>query len=162
MGLFSKTIVGLDVGTSSIKIIQLKFSGKQWQLVAIGMADIPKESLELKNSDAQRSLMVETIKRVFKESGIKNKNVVTSLSGDSVIIRYVKLPFMTVEELRGAIPKEAEQYIPLNIDQVVLDFQILGETQEDGQRKLEVLLVAAKVDVVDQHILLLKSYSILI
>ena len=157
MGLFSKTIVGLDVGTSSIKIIQLKFSGKQWQLVAIGMAEIPKESLELKNSDAQRSVMVETIKRVFKESGIKNKRVVTALSGDSVIIRYVKLPFMTVEELRGAIPKEAEQYIPLNIDQVVLDFQILGETQEDGQRKLDVLLVAAKVDVVDQHILLLKS-----
>lgn len=157
MSLFSKAVVGLDIGTSSVKVVQLKSSGSQWQLAGMGMAEIPKESLEVKNQDAQRSALVETIKRVFKESGIKTKKVVTSLSGDSVIIRYVKLPFMTAEELRGAIPREAEQYIPLNIDQVVLDFQILGETQEDGQRKLDVLLVAAKVDVVDQHLLMLKS-----
>lgn len=157
MSLFSKTIVGLDIGTSSVKIVQLKQSGSQWQLVAMGMAELPKESLESKNQDSQRLALIETIKRVFKESGIKTKKVVTSLSGDSVIIRYVKLPFMTAEELRGALPREAEQYIPLNIDQVILDFQILGETQEDGQKKLDVLLVAAKVDVVDQHLLLLKS-----
>lgn len=157
MSFFSKTIVGLDVGTSSVKIIQLKPSGNQWQLAAMGMAEIPNDSLEVKNQDVQRSTIIESIKRVFKESGIKTKKVVTSLSGDSVIIRYVKLPFMTAEELRGAIQKEAEQYIPLNIDQVVLDFQILGETQEDGQKKLDVLLVAAKIDVVDQHLSMLKS-----
>lgn len=157
MSFFSKTIVGLDIGSSSVKVIQLKPSGNQWQLAAFGMAEIPKESLEVKNQDLQRSAIVETIKRVFKESGIKAKNVVTSLSGDSVIIRYVKLPFMTAEELRGTISKEAEQYIPLNIDQVVLDFQILGEAQEDGQKKLDVLLVAAKVEVVDQHLAMLKS-----
>ena len=157
MSFFSKSIVGLDIGTSSVKAVQLKFSGSQWQVVSMGMAEIPKDSLENKNQDAQRSVLIETIKRVLKESGVKTKKVVTSLSGDSVIIRYVKLPFMTADELRGAISREAEQYIPLNIDQVVLDFQILGETQEDGQRKLDVLLVAAKVDVVDQHLLLLKS-----
>ncbi len=157
MSFFSKTIVGLDIGTSSIKVVQLKPVGNQWQVVSMGMVEIPKDSLEAKNQDAQRTVLVDTIKRVFKESGVKTKKVVTSLSGDSVIIRYVKLPFMTPDELRGAISREAEQYIPLNIDQVVLDFQILGETQEDGQRKLDVLLVAAKVDVVDQHLLLLKS-----
>ncbi len=157
MSFFSKSIVGLDIGTSSVKAVQLKLSGSQWQVVSMGMAEIPKDSLENKNQDAQRSVLIETIKRVLKESGVKTKKVVTSLSGDSVIIRYVKLPFMTADELRGAISREAEQYIPLNIDQVVLDFQILGETQEDGQRKLDVLLVAAKVDVVDQHLLLLKS-----
>ena len=157
MSFFSKSIVGLDIGTSSVKAAQLKFTGSQWQVVSMGMAEIPRDSLENKNQDAQRSVLIETIKRVLKESGVKTKKVVTSLSGDSVIIRYVKLPFMTPDELRGAISREAEQYIPLNIDQVVLDFQILGETQEDGQRKLDVLLVAAKVDVVDQHLLLLKS-----
>lgn len=157
MSLFSKAIVGLDIGTSSVKIVQLKSSGNQWHLSLMGMAEIPNESMDAKNQDAQRAVVIETIKRVFKESGVKTKKVVTSLSGDSVIIRYVKLPFMTPEELRAAIPREAEQYIPLNIDQVVLDFQILGEVQEDGQRKLDVLLVAAKVDVVDQHLLMLKS-----
>ncbi len=157
MSLFSKSIVGLDIGSSSVKILQLKPSGNQWQLTAMGMAEIPKESLEVKNQELQRAAVVEAIRRAFKESGIKTKKVATSLSGDSVIIRYVKLPFMTAEELRGAISKEAEQYIPLNIDQVVLDFQILGEVQEDGQKKLDVLLVAAKIDVVDQHLLMLKD-----
>jgi type IV pilus assembly protein PilM len=64
---------------------------------------------------------------------------------------------MSPDELRASIAKEAEQYIPLNIDQVVLDFHINGEVQEDGQRKLDLLLVAAKVDVVDQHLFMLKS-----
>src|SRR5579872_4958123 len=157
MSFFSKTIVGLDIGSSTVKIVQLKPEANQWKLVSMGMVEIPKESLEAKNPEAQRTSVIETIKRAFKESGIKTKKVITSLSGDSVIIRYVKLPFMTEEELRGSIAREAEQYIPLNIDQVVLDFQILGEAQEDGQRKLDVLLVAAKVDVVDQHLSMLKS-----
>ena len=157
MSFFSKTIVGLDIGTSSIKVIQLKPSGNQWQLVTMGMTEIPKELLESKDQQAQRSAVIDALKRVFKDNGIKTKKVVTSLSGDSVIIRYVKLPFSSEEQLRGSIAKEAEQYIPLNIDQVVLDFQILGETQEDGQRKLDVLLVAAKVDVVDQRLSMLKE-----
>jgi type IV pilus assembly protein PilM len=157
MSLFSNTIVGLDIGTSCIKVVQLKRNAEQWHLVAMGLAPIPKDGQDNKNTDAMKNILPETIKKLFKETGIKTKKVVTSLSGDSVIIRYVKLPFMTTDELRAAIPREAEQYIPLNLDQVVLDFQILGETEEDGQKKLDVLLVAAKVDVVDQHLLLLKS-----
>jgi type IV pilus assembly protein PilM len=155
-GLFSKNVVGLDIGTSSIKVVQVKQNVDKWHLTALGIVDIPNEVQESKNPEFQRAALAETIKRVFKEKGIKTKRVVTSLSGDSVIIRYVKLPFMTVEEMRSTISHEAEQYIPLNIDQVILDFQILGETQEDGQKKMDVLLVAAKVDVVDQHLALLK------
>jgi type IV pilus assembly protein PilM len=157
MSIFSKTIVGLDIGTSCVKVVQLKRNADQWNLVAMGISEIPNEMQENKNQDIFKTTLVETLKKLFKENGIKTKRVVTSLSGDSVIIRYVKLPYMTAEELRGAIPREAEQYIPLNLDQVQLDHQILGETQEDGQRKLDVLLVAAKVDVVDQHLSLLKS-----
>ncbi len=160
MSFFSKGIVGLDIGTSSVKVIQLKQNAGQWRLVSMGISELPKEIQENNNQDTTKNIMVDTIKKLFKVSGINTKKVVTALSGDSVIIRYVKLPFMTTEELRGAIPREAEQYIPLNLDQVVLDFQILGESQEDGQKKLDVLLVAAKVDVVDQHLSLLKSIGL--
>jgi type IV pilus assembly protein PilM len=156
-GLFGKNIVGLDLGTSSIKVVQLKQAGGKWHLVALGIADIPTEAQESKNPELQRAALLDTIKRVFRENKIKSKHVVTSLSGDAVIIRYVKLPYVTAEELRGSIGREAEQYIPLNIDQVILDFQILGETQEEGQKKVDVLLIAAKVDVVEQHLSLLKS-----
>jgi type IV pilus assembly protein PilM len=161
MSLFSKTIVGLDIGTSSVKAIHLKKNGNQWNLVSLGIKEIPKEAQDATGQGVSKTALVDVIKKLFKENGIKTKKVVTSLSGDSVIIRYVKLPFMTADELRGAIPREAEQYIPLNLDQVVLDFQILGEIQEDGQRKLDVLLVAAKVDVVDQHLNLLKSAGLI-
>ncbi len=157
MTLFSKTIVGLDIGSSSVKAVQLRRVGEKWQLVSLGIANVSKEGEDNKGSETQRAAILDAIKRVFKESGIKIKKVVTSLSGDSVIIRYVKLPFVTEAELRGTIAHEAEQYIPLNIEQVALDFQVLGESQEDGQRKVDVLLVAAKIELVDQHVSLLKS-----
>lgn len=157
MNLFSKTIVGLDIGTSSVKLVELKNINNRWRLVAAGVTDIPRESLESKNPDQQRAVVAEAIKKTYDKSGIKTKKVATALSGESVIIRYVKMPFMTEEELRKTISKEAEQHIPLSMDQVVLDFQILGEGQEDGQRKIDVLLVAAKIDLVDQHIATLKA-----
>jgi type IV pilus assembly protein PilM len=157
MNLFSKTIVGLDIGTSSVKLVELKNINNRWRLMAVGVSDIPRESLEAKNPEQQRSIVVDTIKKTYEKSGIKAKKVATALSGESVIIRYVKMPFMTEEELRKTISKEAEQHIPLSMDQVVLDFQILGEGQEDGQRKIDVLLVAAKIDLVDQHIATLKA-----
>jgi len=157
MNLFSKTIVGLDIGTSSVKLVELKNVNDHWKLIAMGVADIPRESLEAKSPDQQRVVVADTIKKAYEKSGIKIKKVATSLSGESIIIRYVKMPFMTDEELRKTISKEAEQHIPLSMDQVVLDFQILGEGQEDGQRKIDVLLVAAKIDLVDQHIATLKA-----
>ncbi len=157
LGLFSKTIVGLDVGTSSVKALQLKQSANQWQMTAYGIIDLPKHIQENKDPELKNAMVAEAIKKMLKESGIKSKNVVTSLSGDAVIVRYVKLPFMTAEQLRTGIAHEAEQYIPLNIDQVILDFQILGEVQEEGQKMIEVLLVAAKIDIVDQHLKMLKA-----
>lgn len=157
MNLFSKTIVGLDIGTSSIKLVELKKVNDRWKLMAMGVTDIPRESLDTKNPDQQRLVVADTIKKTYEKSGIKIKKVATALLGESIIIRYVKMPFMTEEELRKTISKEAEQHIPLSMDQVVLDFQILGEGQEDGQRKIDVLLVASKNDLVDQHISTLKA-----
>ena len=157
MNLFSKTIVGLDIGTSSIKLVELKKVNDRWKLMAMGVTDIPRESLDAKNPDQQRLVVADTIKKTYEKSGIKIKKVATALLGESIIIRYVKMPFMTEEELRKTISKEAEQHIPLSMDQVVLDFQILGEGQEDGQRKIDVLLVASKNDLVDQHISTLKA-----
>lgn len=157
MNLFSKTIVGLDIGTSSVKLVELKKVNDRWKLMAMGVTDIPRESLDTKNPDQQRLVVADTIKKTYEKSGIKIKKVATALLGESIIIRYVKMPFMTEEELRKTISKEAEQHIPLSMDQVVLDFQILGEGQEDGQRKIDVLLVASKNDLVDQHISTLKA-----
>ncbi len=149
-------LIGLDIGNHSIKAVQLKGKGDKLRLGNLAMLEIPPEVQEEADSAVKNELLAETIKKLIKENDLGTKNVVTAISGDSVIVRYVKLPYMSEDELKNVITYEAEQYIPLAIDQVVLDFEVLGELEEDGQRKIEVLLVAAKEDIIDRHIDLLK------
>lgn len=157
MGLFGKQLVGLDIGSNTIKLVQLKESGKGWQLVSYAVQEISSEAVEELDPDLKETVLTEALKKLFKSHKISNKNVVTAVSGDAVIVRYVKLPFMTEDELRNVIAYEAEQHIPLPIDQVVIDFHILGEVQDENQKKLEVLLVAAKEEMIDLHIRLLQN-----
>jgi type IV pilus assembly protein PilM len=99
----------------------------------------------------------EALKKIFKSSKASGRRVVTAVSGDAVIVRYVKLPFMSPEELNNVISYEAEQHIPLPIDQVILDHHVLGEIEEENQKKLEVLLVAAKDEMIEEHLKVLKA-----
>ncbi|NTV52119.1 MAG: type IV pilus assembly protein PilM [Candidatus Firestonebacteria bacterium] len=155
---FIKTgnLVGLDIGSSAIKAVQFKSTDEQLTLLNLALEEIPLEVQEESDPDVKNGLLAEIIRKVFKDHNIKSKDVVTSLPGDDAIVRYVKLPFMSDEELKNVISYEAEQYIPLAIDQVVLDFDRLGELDEDGQKKIEVLLVAAKEEIVDRHLDLLR------
>jgi Tfp pilus assembly PilM family ATPase len=120
------------------------------------MVDLPKEALETTKPEARQAFLQDAIKKLFKDTGIKSRNVVTSSRGTRSLSRYVKLPFMSAEELRGAIATEASNTSRSHIDQVILDFQILGEVQEEGRRNWIVLLVAAKNEAVDQHLSALK------
>ncbi len=152
----TNNLVGLDIGSSSVKVVQLKRTGEQLSLINLALEEIPLEVQEEADADVKNDLVADIVKKMFKEHNIHTKDVVTSLPGDDAIVRYVKLPFMSDEELKNVISYEAEQYIPLAIDQVVLDFDRLGEIEEDGQKKLEILLVAAKEEIVDRHLDLLK------
>ena len=156
MGLFSKNVVGLDIGSNSFKLVQLKSTSKGWQLVKYAIQEVSGEAVEELDPDLKETVLSEGLKKLFKARKVSNKRVATAVSGDSVIVRYVKLPFMTEEELRNVISYEAEQHIPLPIDQVVVDFHILGEAADEKEKKLEVLLVAAKEELIDQHIRILK------
>jgi type IV pilus assembly protein PilM len=153
-------LVGLDIGSSSIKAVQFKTTGDQLTLLNLALEDIPLEIQEEADLDIKNDMLADIIRKLFKEHNIKSKDVVTSLPGDDAIVRYVKLPFMSDEELKNVISYEAEQYIPLAIDQVVLDFDRLGEIDEDGQKKIEVLLVAAKEEIVDRHLELIRRVGL--
>ncbi len=155
ISIFSKSTIGLDLGSSAIKIIQLEQLKGRFKLIALGMADFPKDILEI-NPELRKSLIVETIKKVLKESGIKAQNVVTSLSGDAVIPRYIKTLSIPQMDLRSAILKEVDQHIPLSMDQVVLDVHQLSDTV-DAEKKIDVLLVAAKNDAIQQRLEILKQ-----
>jgi type IV pilus assembly protein PilM len=145
-----KLAVGLDIGSGSIKLCQLKPAKRgNYQLQAFGMVQLPPEAIvdgALMNSTA----VVDGIQELFASQKIKHKEVATSVSGHSVIIKKINLPQMTAEELEESIQWEAEQYIPFDINDVNIDVQILNtESTQAGQ--MDVLLVAAKKDMVNDY-----------
>ncbi len=161
MELFSQGIVGLDIGSSGIKAIKLKKVKDGHELVGAEIAGLSSESVDDLDPDVRRNLYINTIKKLLKQKSMSGAKVVSSIPGDDAIIRYIKVPYMSSDELKNMIPYEAEQYIPLGMDQVVFDYQVLDETAEEGsQKKLEVLLCAVKNETMDQHIDLLKGAGV--
>ncbi len=140
--------MGLDIGSSSVKLVQLKESKKGIQLANFSMAPLPSEAIvdgALMNATA----VVDTIQGMISTQKLKTREVAVSISGHSVIIKKISLPTMTSDELDESIKWEAEQYIPFDVNDVYLDYQILQSRPEQGQ--MDVLLVAAKKDIVDEY-----------
>ncbi len=143
-----KNALGLDIGSSSVKLVQLKETKKGIQLANFSMAPLPSEAIvdgALMNAGA----VVETIRGMIAAQKLKVKETAVSISGVSVIIKKISLPAMTQEELDESIKWEAEQYIPFDVNDVYLDYQILQSRPEQGQ--MDVLLVAAKKEIVDEY-----------
>lgn len=145
----SKDLLGLDIGSSSIKLVELKRGKNKFELVSMGLTPLAPEVIvdgAIMNSGA----IVEAIQGLIQQAKTKNKNVATSISGTSVIIKKISLPVMTRQELQENIKWEAEQYIPFDINDVNVDFHILGETGEEPG-KMGVILVASKKDLVNDY-----------
>ena len=141
-------LVGVDIGSSSIKVCQLKESRKGLELVRLGFAQLPAETIvdgHVMNSSA----VVETLARVFHDRKIKQRDVAMSVSGQSVIIRKITVPMMTPAELAEQIQWEAEQHIPFDIKDVQIDYEVLRRRPEAGQ--MDLLLVAAKKDEISDY-----------
>ena len=154
--LFARKIepIALDIGSTYIKLVQLKGSGKSYSLSKFGMVPLPPEVIvEGAVMDANR--VSEAIKELLASLKVKTKEVVLSVSGSSVIIKRVSIGDMTDEELAESIKWEAEQYIPFSIDDVNVDFQKLGPGATEGQA--DVLLVAVKKDKINDYVNLVKD-----
>lgn len=145
----SREIVGIDIGSSSVKLVQLDEQKGSFQLRNAGILPLPSEAI-VDNSLMDTTSIVETIKSLVKSLDIKAKDAVCSISGNSVIIRKITLPAMTPEELEDQIAWEAEQYIPFDINDVNLDFEIL-DTDLAASGKMTVLLVASKKEIINEY-----------
>ncbi|MDT8420968.1 MAG: type IV pilus assembly protein PilM [Desulfuromonadales bacterium] len=145
-----KDIVGVDIGSSSVKLVRLRESRGNYQLVNIGVMPLEPEVI-VDNMIMDSAAIVDVVNRLMAEQKIKTKRVATSISGHSVIIRKIMLPIMTEEELEASIQWEAEQYIPFDVAEVNIDFQILGPDEKDPSQ-MSVMLVAAKKDYVDDFV----------
>jgi len=148
-----KDIVGVDIGSSSVKVVRLRESRGAYHLVNAGVMPQEPDAI-VDNMIMDSTSIVATVKNLMSGMKIKSKRVATSISGHSVIIRKILLPIMTEEELEASIQWEAEQYIPFEVSEVNIDFQILGPDEKDPSH-MGVMLVAAKKDYVDDFVSIL-------
>src|SRR5512138_3049798 len=156
MALFgSKELVGLDIGSSSIKLAHIKQAGAEYRLKKFGAFPLPPDAI-VDGAIMDHASVIEGIKTILRDHKVREKDVATSLSGHSVIIKKVVLPTTTPEELEESIQWEVEQYIPFDIKDVRIDFQVIGPLRDDPS-KMEVLLVAVKSDLVNDYISVIKD-----
>ncbi len=143
----SKNLVGLDIGSSAVKVVELKDAkGGGYRLVKTGIEPLSPEAI-VDGAIMDASLVVDTVNRVISSLNVRNNDFATSLSGHSVIIKKISLPAMSSEELAESIRWEAEQYVPFDINDVNLDYVVL----EPGGETMDVLLVAVKKDKIGDY-----------
>ena len=143
----SKSVVAVDIGSSGIKIVQMRHGKNGWMLEKMGAGELPPEAI-VDGSIVDKEAVISTLKELISAQGVKARDAAVALTGQSVIIKMVSLPAMTEDELAESIQWEAEQYIPFPIADVDMDFQIVGEG-EGGQ--MEVMLVAVKKEVINEY-----------
>ncbi|MDQ3347990.1 MAG: pilus assembly protein PilM [Acidobacteriota bacterium] len=139
----AKALVGLDIGSSAVKAVELKAVGKGYRVSAFGSETVPPDSI-VDGAIIDGGAVADAIRRLFEGRNIKSKQVVASLSGNAVIVKKITLPVMTPAELATSIHWEAEQYIPFDIQDVNLDYEIVDSGAGNHKGTMEVLLVAAK------------------
>src|SRR3990172_1208051 len=152
MGLFGGkkqvNLVGLDIGSSSVKAVELKKTKDGFELLSVGLEPLSPETV-VDGAIIDALSVSAAIDRIYASQKVKNKNVATSVSGHSVIIKKINLPMLEEDELYDQVYADAGQYIPFDIADVSLDYQVLepspaGDTQE-------VLLVAVKRDKINNY-----------
>ena len=146
----AKSLVGLDIGSSAVKVVELKEMGKGrgYQLQNVGIEPLSPEAI-VDGAIMDAGLVIEAIQKALGGRKVKAADVAIALSGHSVIIKKISIPATSEEELAEVIPWEAEQYIPFDVEDVNLAYQVLKGGGSDGN--MDVLLVAAKKDKIHDY-----------
>jgi type IV pilus assembly protein PilM len=151
-------LVGLDIGSRAIKAAEAVETKRGWELKKFGSIDVEPGAIEegiIKNPD----VLSAAIQQLFDQYSIKRRNVAISIGGYSVIVKNISVQKMPEEQLVESLNFEAEQYIPFDINDVNLDFQVLGEN-EQNPNQMNVLLVAAKKDMINDYINLMDTVQL--
>src|SRR5882757_585157 len=143
-----KNLVGVDIGSSAVKVCQVKESRRGVSLVKLGFAELPAQAI-VDGHVMNSGVVIESLSRIFHDLKIRQRDVAMSVSGQSVIIRKITVPMMTSAELAEQIQWEAEQHIPFDIKDVQIDYEVLRQRPQAGQ--MDLLLVAAKRDDIQDY-----------
>jgi len=152
----AKSVVGLDLGSSVVKAVEITLEGPEPVITGFGRAEIPPGGS-----------IGETIEQVFKENKFRSKRVVTGVAGQATVVRYVPMMRMSESELRQAIKFEVDKYLPFKIEEVVMDCQPLGRRSGAGMRDgdseaapedlMTVLLAACRRELIEERLRVIVS-----
>lgn len=149
-----KNLVGVDIGASSIKVVQLKEARKKLQIVRTGFAPMQPQTI-IDGHVMNAGAVTESLLKIFHDNKIQQKDVCIGVYGQSVIVRKITVPMMTAAELDEQIQWEAEQHIPFDIKLMSIDYEVLRKRPEAGQ--MDLLLVAAKKDEINDYASILRE-----
>jgi len=150
----SKVSVGLDIGTSFIKLVALvrNGGGKKHKLLKYGVKAIPPGG-----SKASDENIVSLIKELYAETNVGTEEVVAAIPGTSAVVRYIQMPRMTRDEAREALKYEAGQYIPFNTEEAQMDCHILDGVSSEKSDTMKLLLVATRRSEAEKRVELLRK-----
>ena len=159
MALFgrNKSSIGLDIGSGFVKVVEVDHSGDQPEVTRVAMRPLLPDAI-VEGEIMDYGLVSDAVMGLFQEIGLKGAQVVTAVGGHDVIIKKIEMDRMKESDAREVIRWEAEQHVPFDIKSVELDFQILNP-HDDGLQ-MEVLLVAAKRELVDNKVGLLQDAGV--
>jgi type IV pilus assembly protein PilM len=140
--------VALDIGASSIKLVETAVERNGFRLVNLGLLPLPPDSIQ-QNMVVEPAPIIDAVRRLIKELGVSAQKAICAVPGRAVIMKKIQMPQQTDQELETNIEFEANNVIPENLANVNLDYQILNVL--DGGNKMEVLLVAVKKEIVNSY-----------
>ena len=156
MGVFSfgkaSSSIGLDIETNTFRVVQLRPSSDKPVLLNYGSIKVPVGAV-IEGEIVDVDMAAQTLAQLWKKTGLSEKKVAIGIANQKVVVRLIPFPLMDKKELRSAIKYQAQDFIPIPIEEAILDFDIVGEfTNEENERMMEVLLVAAQRDMVENNI----------
>jgi type IV pilus assembly protein PilM len=145
----AKQCIGLDIGSSSVKAVQLKKKSAGWALQAFGIQPLVPQTI-VDGTIMDQGAVADAIRQLWSRLKLRQKDVAIAIAGHSVIIKKINVPMMKPEELQANIRNEAEHHIPFGRDDVEIDYHVTNPMTASGQT--EILLVAAKKEVVSDYV----------
>ncbi len=147
----TRPLLGLDITTSSVKLIELGLSGGQYRVESYAAEPTPPNSINEK-AIVDAAAVGDAIKRAVKRAGARAKEVAVAISGDAAITKVIQMPrSLSTNELEGQVEMQADQYIPFPMEEVSFDFEVVGPSEKDPEM-LDVLLVATRTENVEQRL----------
>jgi len=138
-----RSAIGLDIGAGHIRVAHVKQTGSGYMLASYGRGDVPPDAV-VDGEVRDAAVVSAAIKDLWRKAGIRGKNVCVGVANQRVVVRLIDLPYMERAELQSAIQYQAQDYIPMALEDSIIDFDIIGDyAASSGERMMEVLLVAA-------------------